>query len=290
MPRVSVLMPVYNTERYVRQAVESILRQTFEDFELLALDDGSTDKSLSILRELETQDRRMRVTTRENRGIVPTRNELVMLAEGQYVALMDSDDISRAKRFEKQVQYLDENPGCVAVGSRSLIVDADGLPIMESMNELTHHDLDGAHLSDPYESRMVNSSVMLRRSLVIQAGMFREEYSFAEDFDLYLRLAEIGELANLPDILLEYRLHLSSICHTRAQDTHDASRRAVSSAYLRRGITLIPNFREVVPIPRTKAEEHRKWAWWALAGGNLATARKHKRFKQSPQNHFTKRT
>src|SRR5690348_4391733 len=100
-PKVSVLLPVFNAERYLRAAVDSVLSQTFDDFELLAFDDGSTDQSLSILREIEANDRRIKVISRENRGYLVVLNELVELARGSYLARMDADDICRPTRFEK---------------------------------------------------------------------------------------------------------------------------------------------------------------------------------------------
>ena len=100
-PKISVLLPVYNSERYVGRAVKSILAQTLDDFELIAIDDGSTDRSLAILRSYESTDKRMRVFSRGNRGSTKTRNELVGLARGTYLAVMDADDISRPRAFRK---------------------------------------------------------------------------------------------------------------------------------------------------------------------------------------------
>ncbi len=273
-PTVSVLMPVYNTKRYLRWAVESVLSQTFCDFELLALNDGSTDNSLSILRELKSRDSRIHVISRENQGIVRTRNELIALARGRYLALLDSDDISKRERFEKQVAYLDAHAECVAVGSRSLIIDSTGMPIMESKNELTHEKIESAHFSGVCESQFCNSSVMMRRETVLHVGGYREGLKLAEDFDLYLRLAEVGKLANLPEVLVEYRHHLRSVCYTDGDQLRKDAQRAVREALIRRG-------KDIYEMPgrssevETASSVHRKWAWWALSAGNVATARKH---------------
>jgi glycosyltransferase involved in cell wall biosynthesis len=274
-PTVSALMPVYNTERYIRASAESVFSQTYDDFELLALNDGSTDKSLLILRECAAKDSRMRVISRENRGLVQTRNDLVAAARGRYLALIDSDDVCRPQRFEKQVAYLNAHPECVAVGSRSLIIDSSGMPIIESRNELTHDEIDGAHLSGQGGTPMYNSSVMMRREAVIRAGQYRDYAFAAEDLDLFLRLAEIGKLANLPDILLEYRQHLCSISYTFRDGQHTNARKAIRAAWLRRGITGNSEISHLPMNPQTAADAHRKWAWWALSAGNRATARKH---------------
>lgn len=267
-------MPVHNSQRYVREAVESVLAQTFRDFELIALNDGGIDKSLSILREFESTDGRVRLISREHRGIVATRNELITLARGRYFAVLDSDDICRPQRLERQVAYLNENPNCVAVGARSLVIDSSGMPIMETKNELTHEEIDSCHLT-LFESRICNSSVMMRGEAVLAVGKYREDYLVAEDLDLFLRLAEIGKLANLPDVLVEYRQHLNSACYTSPDRLRQFARQAVLEARTRRGIAGAPPSSDQNFIHQTPADVHRKWAWWALAAGNLKTARKH---------------
>jgi glycosyltransferase involved in cell wall biosynthesis len=274
-PTISVLLPVFNTARYVRAAVQSILVQTFPDFELLALDDGSTDNSLSILREFEASDCRLRVLSRENRGVAPTRNELISMSRGRYLAKMDSDDISRPQRFEKQVVYLDAHPECVAVGTGALFIDPEGMPIREFMYESMHDEIDAAHLFGASGSRMCHPSVMMRRDAVVQVGKYREEYRFSEDMDLFLRLAEIGQLANLSDILFEYRQHLRSIGYAHRIEELKFAKQAVRAARTRRGIAAIPKVIESPMEPEAAADTHRKWAWWALSAGNLVTARKH---------------
>ena len=131
-PAISVLLPVYNAERYLGLAVESVLNQTFDDFELLAFDDGSSYQSLSILREFAAKDSRVRVSSRENRGpLVVALNEMIAIARGPYLARMDADDICRSQRFEKQVAYLEAHPECVMVGSKCLAIDPEGMPIRE---------------------------------------------------------------------------------------------------------------------------------------------------------------
>lgn len=274
-PYISVLMPVYNSERYVRTAVESVLNQTFTNFELLTVDDGSSDNSLSILRELKARDNRIHVISRENRGLVASRNELIGLSRGRYLAVMDSDDICRRHRFERQVAYLDSHPECVALGSRSLIIDSAGMPIIETANELTHEELDAAHISDRAESRMCNSSVILRKDAVLRVKMYCEKYRFSQDLDLFLRLSEIGRIANLPEVLVEYRQHLQSISYAHYGKQRLDAQRAVLAARKRRGLTVGVASLERSMDPESLAEVHRKWAWWALSAGNVATARKH---------------
>ena len=145
-PAISVLLPVYNAERFIREAVDSVLFQSLGDFELLALDDGSTDGSLIILREYEARDNRVRIITRENRGLVASLNDLIAAARGRYLARMDSDDISMPQRFERQVMFLESSPDHVAVGGWVIHIDENGLPIGPITSPTLHFDIDQAHL------------------------------------------------------------------------------------------------------------------------------------------------
>jgi glycosyltransferase involved in cell wall biosynthesis len=127
-PLISVCMPVYNAERYVSEAIESVLSQTFKDFEFLILDDGSTDGSLAILKGHAERDPRIRLTSRPNKGLAPTLNELMDQARGEFVARMDADDVSLPERLERQADYLRKHPDCVIVGCHALVMDSDGDP------------------------------------------------------------------------------------------------------------------------------------------------------------------
>lgn len=274
-PKVSVILPVYNASQYLRAAIESVLGQTVTDFELLVIDDGSTDGSISILRDAADRDTRVSFRSRQNRGLVTTLNELIEWSRGEYLARMDADDICRPLRLEKQIGYLDEHPECVAVGSASLIIDPEGMPICEHQYELTHEEIDSAHTSEMVGSRICHPSVMMRREAIMQVGLYDEQYRYAEDLDLFLRLAEIGTLANLPEVLLSYRHHLSSVCYTYTSEQRTVARRAINAARTRRGIAMVSATCKADLESVTDADVHRKWAWWALSAGNLKTARKH---------------
>ena len=124
--RVSVLLPLYNGEAYIREAVESVLAQTRRDFELLILDDGSRDGSLAIVQEIARRDPRVRLISRENRGLTETLNELLAAARGEFVARMDADDVCLPDRFERQVAFLDAHPEVVCVGGDPVMIDERG--------------------------------------------------------------------------------------------------------------------------------------------------------------------
>ena len=267
-PLVSVLMPVYNTEKYVAEAIESILNQTFADLEFIIIDDGSTDRSLEILRRYEIRDCRIRLIVRENRGIVATRNELINEAKTEIVMWMDSDDISYPSRIEKQLQcFSDESVVWSAVSYR--MIDPDGLPIR--------------CIDSSIECSYVTTSMMMRREIVIRVGGFRKELKVCEDRDIALRMSEVGKVVSLSDIFLDYRQHMKSICHSqpllvneyrKIVDALSEERRRCGTDILQRGEPLTLPCEE---LHRTEACTHtyRVWAWWALNAGNLRTARKH---------------
>ena len=270
-PAISVLMPVFNAQRYLAAAIDSILSQTFTDFELVIVNDGSTDDSPAILEDFARHDPRIRIISRPNTGIVGALNDGLAECRAEFIARMDADDLSRPTRFALQYQHLNDNPDCVLVGSRVLLIDPDGSPIREWITELTHEQIDRAHLERGWP--VVHPSVMMRRAPLQQVGGYRKQYETLEDLDLFLRLAEIGKLANLPEVLLDYRQHFSSICHTKS-DQQNAIRDAIlAETALRRGLPAPPH----VPPPQSKprSECHRLWAWWALNAGHIPTARKH---------------
>jgi glycosyltransferase involved in cell wall biosynthesis len=193
-PAVSVLMPVYNAEQYLEAAVRSILDQTYRDFELIIIDDGSTDGSLAILQRLAAEDTRIRLVSRPNTGYTIALNQAIALARGQLLARMDADDISMPNRFHLQVDYLNAHPECVALGGRLIMIDPTGLKIMDFCKLTNHVQIDGAHINGG-PSELGHPSVMMRRDAVVAAGGYDPAFEPAEDFDLWLRLAEHGRLA-----------------------------------------------------------------------------------------------
>ena len=272
----SVIMPVYNAGKFLDAAIESVLSQTFTNFELLLLDDGSTDESLKRLEYYSSQDSRCKVYSRANRGVAATLNEGLDLASSDIIIRMDQDEIFRPERFENQMRYMAEHPECVMIGSRVLLIDPDGLPIREMGHCQTHEEIDaglswgGAFIFDP--------TIVVRKSAILAVGAYRAEYEYAEDLDLFLRLAEIGRIANLPDVLVEYRQHSSSMSYKRRDLQYKSILAATMDARRRRSQevdTTPPGMWTAEAAVSTISDVHRKWAWWALASGNLGTARKH---------------
>jgi glycosyltransferase involved in cell wall biosynthesis len=216
-PAISVLMPVYNAGRFLAPAVESVLAQTFSDFELIAIDDGSTDDSGKMLAELGARDPRVRVFGQENRGIVATLNRALELARAPLVARMDGDDLSRPDRFAKQIACLRRHPEIAAVSGAIDYIDAGG----GYLRTAAFPTLPEAIASELLERSCVcHASVMARTEIFRSIGGYRARVQYAEDYDLFLRMSEIAQIANLPDVLYAVRLHPVTIStrHTIAQE------------------------------------------------------------------------
>lgn len=274
-PAVSVCMPVYNGERYLREAVDSILNQSFGDFELLILDGGSTDGSPAILQDYAARDPRIRLTSRPGMRLTASLNEMLDQARGEFIARMDADDISLPERLERQVQYLRGHPECVLVGSAALVIDPEGDPLSVWFTETTHEVLDARNLDlSLLESSLCHPAVMMRRRIVLDAGKY-DMGCLAEDLDLWLRLAERGRLANLPEPLLKYRFHSSN--KNRADRAQDALRQIIVQARRRRGLPEQPSSPPPAPPSTGPESYHALWAWQALGSGHVRTARKHAR-------------
>ncbi|MBW4467711.1 MAG: glycosyltransferase [Pegethrix bostrychoides GSE-TBD4-15B] len=271
-PKVSVLIPVYNAEKYLSKALESILSQTFTDFEVMAVDDGSTDKSLDILKQFAKQDQRILVLSRPNTGIVGALNDGLALLSGQYVARIDADDIALPHLFEQQVSFLDSHSDHVAVGCRVLFIDPSGLPIREANDVLEHEEIDQLHLAG--HGTFPHSGSMIRRDALLKIEGYCKAAELSEDIDLWLRLAEIGRLENLPDVLLQYRLHFQSIGHSKSVRQQQANAWVVNEAHVRRGLVPPPP-KQINTKSRVSEITYQTWAWWALQGGHLDTARKY---------------
>jgi glycosyltransferase involved in cell wall biosynthesis len=268
-------MTVYNTEAYVAEAVDSVLAQTFRQFELIIIDDGSTDRSLSILKQLAARDTRLRLVSRPNTGIVAAANEGIGLARGRYLARMDSDDVCLPRRLELQVSYLDAHPDCVLLGSRVTVVDPYGSPVFDSGQKLAHDEIEAELLSSGGGWAIVQPSAMMRTEAVRKVGAYRGRHNVSEDQDLFLRLAEVGKVANLPEPLLLYRRHYKSVMHTQWRQRQEVKERIVREAYERRGRPMPADWKYDDWTPTPLAEQLRAWGWAALKRGNVKVARKH---------------
>jgi glycosyltransferase involved in cell wall biosynthesis len=201
-PRVSVITCVYNGAECVRAAVDSILAQTFPDFELLVIDDGSTDETLAIVRDLPATDPRIRVVTQTHQGIPRTLNNAIALTRGEYIALQDDDDVSFPERLAKQVEFLDTHPHAAAVACFAEMTkwNSDDVKIARWPRDpaaLRKHILG--------EGWLVYQDALMRRSAIEFVGGYRVEFPICEDVDLFLRLMDHFQVETIPDVLYRYR-------------------------------------------------------------------------------------
>ena len=202
-PTISVAMPVYNGEKYLAEAIDSILAQTYSDFELVIVDDGSTDGSLKILREYQKLDRRICLITRENRGLSATLNEIIHLSRGSLIARMDQDDICWPNRLSSQYEFMQNNPGVIALGSSAYFIDDGGNKICVYIPPVGD---DMLRKNFP-ESPFVHPSVMFTREVFYKAGQYNEKMKWGgEDVVLFERMSRFGKLHNLSEPLIGYRL------------------------------------------------------------------------------------
>jgi len=212
VPTVSVLLAIYNCEAYVEQAVRSILNQTFSNFELIIIDDGSSDGSPAILRQLAKEDDRISLTVRPNKGIPATANEMIGMAQGKYLSLMDHDDIKLPRCIEVGVDYLEAHPECVAVGTLSASIDADGnifrrrKKFEQKITSITKR-IARLDTFPPQIPSITNPSALIRSDAMKLAGNYRPNLVYAHDFDLWFRLSEVGEIHQINQEFLHYRVH-----------------------------------------------------------------------------------
>jgi glycosyltransferase involved in cell wall biosynthesis len=234
MPTVSVMMPVYNAERYLAEAVESILGQTFADFEFLIVDDGSTDRSSALLEQYAARDQRVRLARLPHGGIVAARNHALGLARAEFCAVMDADDVALPQRLARQVDYLRTHPDIVCVGTAVHFIDSAGRFLRDAHPGMGHEVIEERALGG--DCPLNHPSVMMRRAAVVAVGGYRAGFEPSEDHDLFLRLGEVGRLANLPEVLMKYRQHPQSASERHQRLQCERSAAAVLEACRRRGI------------------------------------------------------
>ena len=274
-PSISVMMTVRNGAAYIGEAVESILRQTEYDFEFVIVDHASTDGTAAILKRAADQDLRVRLMRSAAPTLGAAQQEGLAACRGEFVARMDADDIATHDRLQKQLAHLRAHPEVVALGSRIRRIDPLGADLDVPEHAPDHDEIE-AQLLQGIGWAIVQPAAMLRKSAVDAVGGYDPSMSYGEDLDLFLKLAEIGRLENLPDVLLRYRQHLRSANHTRTAAQEAMLRRAVLAAHGRRGLAAPPEgslLERKVLLP--KAAQLRRWGWSALRQGQKRIARRH---------------
>jgi hypothetical protein len=204
-PLISVILPIDNGQPYLADAVTSIQRQTVDDFELLAIDDQSTDGSTAYLNSVAQDDPRLRIISNPKKCLVGALNLGLRIAQGEFVARIDADDMSSPTRFERQLNFLNANPTIAVLGCSLTLIDGAGHQIGE-----VDYPTEPAQIHQALEHMdcaIAHSSVMARRSALSLVGGYREAFRYAEDYDLWLRVTESYKVANLGERLAFYRSH-----------------------------------------------------------------------------------
>lgn len=266
---VSVIIPVFNAENYIGATLETLVNQDMQNFETVCVDDGSTDTSLEIINTF--QDRlNLKIISRPNTGIVGALNDGIDSASGSLITRLDADDLCHPRRLSQQLAFMNSHLDVVAVGSSAALIDEVGRKIGVFPAKVDHGSIcDGLFRG---ESMIHHPSVMMRKQAVERIGAYREGYCPAEDYDLWLRLTEVGQLANIQEALITKRQLLTGLVATRFRERDRVVQKALSEVWQSR------NFEGEVPIIQPgfiKSEDDiiKQWIWLAMNSKNISTAR-----------------
>ncbi len=274
-PKVSVLMTTHNRAPFIPEAVESVLRQTLRDFELVIVDDGSDESTRAMLRAYALADDRIELIEQDNAGIFAAANRGLAACRSPLVARLDSDDAAEPERLEEQVGFMGApaNRGVVCCGSFMKLIDGRGrfltVEAKPTADRAIQEDLLRGHCAIGHPSSII------RRAALEKIGGYDSAFTSAGDLDVFLRLGEVGRLANVSAPLTRYRLHAASVSERKGREQRANCRRACESAWARRG--------ETRPF-----EGHTRWrpgadrasrlsytlqyGWWAWKSGELGTS------------------
>lgn len=207
---VSVILPVFNAGRYLEETLNSLIIQSYENIEIIIVDDGSSDNSREIISKFSSIDERISFFSRENRGLIYTLNELLKLAKGEFIARADADDIYHIDRIKEQVKFLESNPHVAVVGTSYNIIDADG-KFVTRRRQICHSDL--LKIGLLFGSVLAHPSVMFNRFVCNNNLFYSSNYTHAEDYELWVRLTYELKLtvSNLDKCLMSYRIHSDSV-------------------------------------------------------------------------------
>lgn len=211
-PEISVLMCCYNASYWMRDAIDSVLEQTFENFELILVDDGSTDDTWDVIQSYCERDNRIVAISKKNTGLTDSLNVGIAHAKGTWVARLDADDLCKPTRLEEQLGYLRSHPEVVLLGSGCIEIDEHGSVVKEHLLPSEHRDL-MLHL-ERMRQFFSHSSAMFKREVVQQAGCYNVRFRKTQDWDLWLRLAECGRIACLDNALVLIRKHSAQISNS----------------------------------------------------------------------------
>lgn len=270
-PRFSVVLPVYNGEEYLREALASLRWQTLADWECICINDGSYDGSGEILEQFAAFDQRFRIFHQPNAGIVASLNRGIREARAAWIARMDADDIALPDRLAIQWDFVTRHPETLVLSSYMACIDAAGLPIGVQYGPTNHSEIENQLLVG--NNTINHPTVVMQRDAVINVGMYRQEFEWVEDADLWLRLARQGVLATVPRVLLKYRMHDRSVCSTRSDVQPQIMKKLLVAAHEERGLLPSATGRGTARTSQQKrAPASHRWARRAARSGYYQTA------------------
>ncbi|QXU41033.1 glycosyltransferase [Pedobacter sp. D749] len=235
-PKITVFMAAYNVAAFISESISSILNQTFNDFELLIVNDGSTDATVSIVEKFN--DSRIRLIHNDgNKGLPITRNRLLALARGEYIAVLDSDDIAYPDRLQAQLEFLNEHSEIALCGGHANIIDENGIVQNRKLIVPTGENVNMALL---FQNPFVNSSTMFKANVFRELNGYKD-FALSEDFDLFVRISEKYPVTNLDKFLVKYRIHGNNITIKRSDEQYKSERE------------IIKNMQETLGMPSNSA-------------------------------------
>ncbi|MEK7375794.1 MAG: glycosyltransferase, partial [Candidatus Margulisiibacteriota bacterium] len=237
-PTVSVVMSVYNGERFLKEAIESILRQAYQDFEFIIIDDGSTDSTFDLIRYYRDIDSRITSCIKTHSGLIDSLNLAAKLARGRWLSIMDCDDVAVPEKLMVQLDFLSQNPDIALLGSSMLNTDENLNPVFLQSYPQNHDDIIKMMR---YQNCFSHPAMVINKEAFLKAGGYRTAFLHAEDFDLSLRLLRKHKAANITDPLIKRRIHKGSI------SLHNLRQQVVSAIAARIASQLDPDpFEKVI--------------------------------------------
>ncbi|WP_279634125.1 glycosyltransferase family 2 protein [Pedobacter miscanthi] len=240
MPKITVFMAAYNQTNYIKKSIESILSQSFTDFELIVLNDGSTDDTVANVNTFN-DERIILVHNESNKGLVFTRNRLLDLAKGEFIAILDSDDIAYPNRLKLQYEFLKSNPNVVLCGGHANVIDENNKKTGQKLNVPVDDNIDLFML---FGNPFVNSTTMFKRTIFNEFLGYRE-YAPAEDFDLFSRISEKYRIANIDHVLVEYRIHSNNTSFSNSDVLFKQEQKILKNLLNKIGISESGNFADI---------------------------------------------
>jgi glycosyltransferase involved in cell wall biosynthesis len=277
---ISVILPVYNDVEYVDVAIRSILDQTFGDFELLVIDDASTDGSSERIDEFD-DERIVHVENDSNVGLIRSLNQGLDLANGRYIARQDADDVSSKTRLERQYHYLEQNPNIDLLGTAATLIDENGEPF-DSFEPHESPSLDDMKMMNQF----IHGSICARAEVIRKVGGYNHTFRYCEDYELWLRMMQKGSARNIPQVLYKKRDHPSNITTQNTQETALNFALSQQSVFEECGVSpewsSHERYRQL--LPRYRALYHRRYGDELVRRAEYAAARKeyHMALRENP--------